>query len=221
MPRQTGGRRAAPSGGEAPAPAGIMDRLHAWWRARRARMELDTVIPLPSLWTPRLHLRPFLPGDAQGILGYAGDPKTAEFMVWKRHRGLTDSQAALDYFMASYARGDDMPVAIIRRADGRLLGCSGFQYPLRSAPWMAWILRSDAWGQGYAAEAVRALLTWGWRAYPKWRRVEAPIHPGNKASIVLAERLGFRKAAGELTFEMGNRRGRAAKAGIWALERPR
>lgn len=198
------------------------DRLRMWLKTgRRYRPSLvETMLPMPDLWTPRLHLRAFIPGDAPGIFGYSSDPETAKYMVWPRHKALADSEGTLEYFLGNYMRGDDVPIAIIRRSDGMLLGCSGFQYPLRRTPWVAWMLRSDAQGQGYGYEAMQALIAWGWLAYPKWIHLEAPIHPKNKASMALAKKLGFHEIPCDMKFKMTNLNGRMQKSTNWLLERP-
>ncbi|MFN2369802.1 MAG: GNAT family N-acetyltransferase, partial [Candidatus Krumholzibacteriia bacterium] len=51
-------------------------------------------------------------------------------------------------------------------------------------------LRADAWGQGYAAEAVGELLRFGFTELAL-HRVEADVDPRNEASVRLLERLGF------------------------------
>ena len=184
-------------------------------------MQVQTLLPVPDLWTPRLWIRAFQDGDQAGIFGYASDPETARYMVWPRHKSLADSEATLRYLLDGYLRRDDLPLAILRRSDGQLIGCTGFQYPLRRIPWMAWMLRPDAFGQGYGQEAAQAALKWGWRAFPKWTHVEAPIHPKNQASIALARKLGFVQVPSELRFKMTNLNGRMARATNWSVERPR
>lgn len=200
-----------------------LDRLRIYWLAGRRYSPylVDTLLPMPDIWTPRLHLRAFMPGDAEGIFGYSSDAATARYMVWPRHKTLADSEGTLEYFLGNYTRGDDIPIAIVRRSDGLLLGCSGFQYPLRRTPWVAWMLRSDAQGQGYGYEAMRALLAWGWRSYPKWIHLEAPIHPKNEASQALARKLGFHEIPCDMKFKMTNLNGRLQKSTNWLLERPR
>lgn len=186
----------------------------------QAPQTVDSPLPMPDLWTPRLRLRPFRDGDAPGIYSYASDAQTARYMVWGRHRSLADSEASLEYFKGSYRRGDDQPIAIVRRKDGQIIGCTGFQYPLRRSPWAAWILRSDSWGQGLASEAMSSLLAWGWKVHPRWIQVEAPIHPKNTGSIYLAKKLGFVEVPCDLKFKMTNLGGRMHKSTNWVLKRP-
>ena len=54
-----------------------------------------------------------------------------------------------------------------RRADGAVLGFCGLNVGPEGSPWageieIGWRLAHHAWGQGYAWEAARACLDWGW-----------------------------------------------------------
>jgi RimJ/RimL family protein N-acetyltransferase len=53
-----------------------------------------------------------------------------------------------------------------------------------------WLLRRDAWGHGYATEAARACVDWGFATLPV-PYVTAMIQPENTRSIQVAQRLGF------------------------------
>jgi RimJ/RimL family protein N-acetyltransferase len=54
-------------------------------------------------------------------------------------------------------------------------------------------LRRDAWGHGYATEATRACVDWGFAALPV-TYITAMIQPENTRSIQVAQRLGFEPA---------------------------
>ena len=81
--------------------------------------------------------------------------------------------------------------ALERKEDGASIGRAGLWNP---PGWpgleVGWKLARHAWGQGYATEAGRASIEW------TWENLDAPelisiIHPGNAASIRVAERLGM------------------------------
>jgi RimJ/RimL family protein N-acetyltransferase len=81
--------------------------------------------------------------------------------------------------------------AIESRESGRFLGRCGLVYSERSAEVdLGWTLRAEAWGHGYATEAARAVAEWGFGALDV-PYFTATIHPGNAASVHVAERLGF------------------------------
>src|SRR5262249_56907571 len=50
------------------------------------------------------------------------------------------------------------PYAIEARADGRLLGGTGFAFESPTVAMIGYVLARDAWGLGYATEALRAMV---------------------------------------------------------------
>jgi ribosomal-protein-alanine N-acetyltransferase len=175
--------------------------------------------PPPRILTDRLEIRPFRAGDAPGIHAYASEAETTRFMAWPRHRSLAESERVLTYFLACYGGTEDQPLAVIGRSDQRLVGSVGYQRLASTRPWVSWIFASAHWGRGFATEAVRALLQWGWEAWPGWERIEAPIHPGNARSAGLARRLGFMEVPSDLKFKMCNLSGEVETADLWSLSR--
>jgi ribosomal-protein-alanine N-acetyltransferase len=59
---------------------------------------------------------------------------------------------------------------------------------------VAYVLRADAWGHGYAREATRAMIAW-LRAHQRVGVVRATVDTRNRASIALLEALGFGRVA--------------------------
>jgi RimJ/RimL family protein N-acetyltransferase len=82
-------------------------------------------------------------------------------------------------------------MAVIERATGRFLGRSGLKYwPQFDETEVGWVLRSDAWGSGFATEAGRACVEWGFEQFDL-PYLTAMIRPDNARSIRVAERLGM------------------------------
>jgi RimJ/RimL family protein N-acetyltransferase len=80
--------------------------------------------------------------------------------------------------------------AVERRGSGVFVGMIGFAEP---EGWpgfeLAWALARRWWGHGYATEGARAALAYAFMALEK-DRVISLIHPENRASIRVAERIG-------------------------------
>jgi RimJ/RimL family protein N-acetyltransferase len=64
--------------------------------------------------------------------------------------------------------------------------------PLGDVPEAGWVFSSDAHGQGYATEALRAILGWG-EGHFAVTQTACIIHPENAASIRVAEKCGYRE----------------------------
>lgn len=158
---------------------------------------------IPILRTERLVLEPLAPSHSRGM-----------FALWSqelvcRHAGpahdvhgapiplpaasAADSDRILDFFVRRAARGEGFRWAVIDAEDGGFVGAVGFNHLLPRGE-LAWHLCPSHWGQGLAAEAARAALDW-FAAEGPGGPVQAFIDPANTASVKLAGRLGFEKAA--------------------------
>jgi RimJ/RimL family protein N-acetyltransferase len=83
-------------------------------------------------------------------------------------------------------------VAIERRSDGTFIGWCGltrWNHVFRSAS-LGYCFAESAWRQGFATEAARALLTWGFATF-NLHRVQAEADTRNAASAHVLEKLGF------------------------------
>ena len=80
--------------------------------------------------------------------------------------------------------------AIEERERGTLIGRAGIINPADwPGPEVGYVLGRDYWGHGYATEAARAAMDWGF-ATIGFDRLISLIDPANAASIAVAERLG-------------------------------
>jgi RimJ/RimL family protein N-acetyltransferase len=141
-----------------------------------------------SIETERLRLRPVVAGDVEELVRLHDDPLVAEYLG-VRDRGWYEWRVeASDEEWAQRGHGF---VVVLDAADGRFLGPTGLKYwPQFGETELGWVLRPEARGQGFATEATRALLDWGFEELDV-PYVTAMIRPGNVASVAVAERLGM------------------------------
>lgn len=145
------------------------------------------------LHTDRLVLRPMAMADTDALFAMRADP---EVQRYGSHAPWTERQTAIDYIARNekaMAEGAHAQFAIERRADGVVVGtCTLFHLDAQSRRAdCGYVLLRSEWGQGYATEAMTALLDWGFGKLAL-HRVEADIDPRNNASAKVLERLGFR-----------------------------
>ena len=147
--------------------------------------------------TDRLTLRPWREADIAPLHAMGQD---AEVM---RHIGppmsLADARAAHDRMVARQQADGLCFWAVERRADGAFLGFCGLQRGydfLEGETEIAWRLRRDTWGQGYAREAAEASLAWGW-AQHAMPRITAITVLANTRSWGLMEGLGMSRQPDE------------------------
>ena len=111
-----------------------------------------------TLETPRLVLRKPAISDAHAVFErYAGDPAVTRYMSWPTHKTVADTCAFLAWSDADW---DRWPAGsyLVHTREGKLLGGTGlsFRTPLFAAT--GYVFARDAWGQGFATEALRAMV---------------------------------------------------------------
>ena len=142
------------------------------------------------LETSRLLLRRPLASDAEAIFSrYAANPEVTRYLGWPRHRSIADTRLFLEFSDTEWQRWPAGPYVVLSRGDGSLVGGTGlgFETPRRANT--GYVLAKDAWGRGYAAEALRAMIDVA-RATGV-RRLYALCHPEHRASFHVLEKCGF------------------------------
>ena len=155
------------------------------WRAERAAAR-------PPLQTERLALRRFTAADLEPLLGVFGDPEVMRYVGAER-RPLRRSQvsALMSRSGADWSEHGFGLLAIVERDSGRLSGEAGLQH-LEAGPdiELGYTLARAAWGGGYATEAARAVLRWGFAGL-HLHRIVAVADPANAASLRVLDKLGM------------------------------
>jgi RimJ/RimL family protein N-acetyltransferase len=150
-------------------------------------------LEIPILETERLRLRSFRTSDIEDYAALNADPEVLRYLgsglePWDRGR----SWRHMAFLLGHWQLGGAGTWAVEEKAIGDFVGMVGFSAP---AGWpgfeLAWVLVRRFWGHGYATEAAAAALA---HAFTVWQRdhVISLIHPENRASIRVAERIGER-----------------------------
>ena len=107
--------------------------------------------------TERLILRRPLLSDAEGIYArYAGDAEVGRYLAWPRHRSPDMTRLFLQFSDSEWQRWPAGPYLIERKDSGELIGGTGYAFETAYRASTGYVLSKDAWGFGYAAEAVCA-----------------------------------------------------------------
>jgi RimJ/RimL family protein N-acetyltransferase len=144
--------------------------------------------------TARLVLRRPRAADAEDVFSrYSSDSEVTRFLGWPRHSSLGETLAFFKFSDAEWRRWPAGPYLIECRQSGRLLGGTGlaFETPFRAAT--GYVLARDAWGRGYATEALRAMVSVAGEV--GLRRLYALCHPDHPASSRVLEKCGFTREA--------------------------
>ncbi|MFW2341185.1 GNAT family N-acetyltransferase [Brevundimonas sp.] len=151
--------------------------------------------PLDRLVTDRLVLRPARLTDLDALHAVFTRPEAMTWWSSPPHETLDQTRAWLDSMIARQDSGLDY---LIER-NGQVIGKAGFW----KAPDIGYILHPDHWGQGFAREAVVAVLHRLF-AVTGHDKATADVDPDNAASIRLLESLGFHRTGfAERTWNVG------------------
>lgn len=132
---------------------------------------------------------------AAGLAEVNADPEVMRFVnagaPFTRVQSRVQSDRVADHWR-TYGFG---LWAVIEKATGAMLGFAGLAHPLWLPGWersveVGWRLHRAAWGRGYATEAGRAALDYGFGPL-QLGEIVALIHPDNDRSLAVASRLGL------------------------------
>lgn len=150
--------------------------------------------PFPTLETPRLLLRALRDDDLDDLYAYASDPEIDAYTPWERYASIEEAREDLDRYVAQYTRGEMGAWGIERRADGKLIGIGNYghwqRYDRRAE--LGYTIARHAWGQGFAPEAVRAIIDFGFERMDLVR-IEAVCMPENSASERVMQKVGMQR----------------------------
>jgi RimJ/RimL family protein N-acetyltransferase len=138
---------------------------------------------MTELRTDRLILRRARAEDLEAMHAVLSDEQAMRYWSHGPHQDLAQTKAWLDSMIeAPPAESDDFVITL----DGEVIGKLGTW----RIPDIGFIIRSDHWGRGYAAEAMRAFLKHIFER-PGVDRLTADVDPRNAGSLRLLKDHGF------------------------------
>ena len=152
---------------------------------------------IPTLDTPRLHLRAHTAADLPALAAIWADPVVVRY-IGNTPSTLEQSWARLLRYAGHWALLGFGFWAIEERASGRFageIGLADFKRDITPAiedRETGWVLAPWAHGHGYATEALRAVLAWADATFPD-AATACVIEPDNVASRRVAEKCGYRE----------------------------
>jgi RimJ/RimL family protein N-acetyltransferase len=169
----------------------------------------------PVVETERLILRGWREEDLDGYAELVADPEVTRFIGGVQTRN--DAWRTMAGIIGHWSlRGYGFWV-VERKSDRAFLGRIGLWQP-EGWPGMevGWTLARAHWGQGYATEAAKASLDYGFKNYPVAKLVST-IHADNRASQKVAERVGETKG-GPFALQLF---GTVTLVDVWEITRER
>jgi RimJ/RimL family protein N-acetyltransferase len=147
------------------------------------------------LTTHRLVLREFREQDFAAMLAYQSDARYLVYYPWTERRP-EDVHQLLQLFLA-YQQAQPrtkFQLAVTLKADQQLIGSCGLRLDTADAHQgdLGYELSPQHWGRGYATEAARAMLEFGFGEL-KLHRIWSWCIAANLPSARVLERLGMRQ----------------------------
>ena len=145
---------------------------------------------IPEILTERLHLRMWNEAtdfdpyaricSDEEVMRYLGGKPFSRLEAW-RHMAMMIGH----WHLRGFGHW-----AVERRSDGAFIGRMGFLHPDGWPDFeVGWTLARSEWGNGYASEGARAMLTHAFEVMNR-DKVISLIHPGNQGSINVATKMG-------------------------------
>jgi ribosomal-protein-alanine N-acetyltransferase len=147
----------------------------------------------PTLITERLRLRRWCRSDREPFAALNADPMVMEYLPGRLSRAASDRLVAR--IEAGFDRHGYGLWALELRSTGEFLGFTGLEVPSFEAHFtptveVGWRLARSAWGHGYATEAGRASLAFGFEEVGLEEIVSTTSAPNTRSQAVM-KRIGM------------------------------
>lgn len=149
----------------------------------------------PTLETSRLRLRPLTLADYDALVTCWASPETVRYIGSGQPQDSEMSWGRLLRYIGHWQLLGYGYWAVCEKESGLLIGTMGIQNqkrnltPVLEYPEAGWTLSPTATGQGFATEALTAILAWADSTFAE--PLCCIIDDDNQPSIRLAERMGF------------------------------
>lgn len=146
---------------------------------------------MPEIETERLILRPYRRDDIDDLVQLLADYDVSRYLAQVPYPYTrADAEAWIDRVRDRIMDGRNAVFAVGLRTGARLIGALGL-HPTEAGAELGYWLGKAYWDQGYASEAVRAVVDFGFTHTPT-PLIHAAAHLENRASSRVLEKAGFR-----------------------------
>lgn len=152
----------------------------------------------PEIETDRLVLTELQPNDETAIFDLFSNESVIEYYDLEAFTTIEQAHDLISMFRSRHQASAGIRWAIRLKSSGNIVGTCGFNSwssKMQNAV-IGYDLMPVFWGNGYASEAVRAIIQaafTGKLPCGPLNRIQADTVPGNHASEALLRRLGFKE----------------------------
>lgn len=146
---------------------------------------------LPEIETNRLLLREINEKDMYDMFEYAHLPYVGPVAGWEPHSSVAYTKDVIDVYRKKPHYGQLSVFAIVLKDTGKMIGtCELHSYIKEFKAELGYTVSPFYWGYGYAVEAARAMLYWGFDVL-NLKRIECCSFTNNIQSKRVCEKLGL------------------------------
>lgn len=139
--------------------------------------------------TERLFLRNMEPDDYEAMFKWCGDPKVNTYMLYPLYEKAEECKTYIESLDPDNPDVCDLGIGL--KETGELIGMGGFAYHSDTDAWeVGYNLRYDMWGNGYAPEAMKAVLEYI-QSKREVKAITGTFAIENKKSGRVMEKLGM------------------------------
>lgn len=144
----------------------------------------------PEIETDNLILREIMPEDRDAVFAIFSDDEVTRYYDLATMRKRKEADELIDFFDERFASESMIRWGITRKGEDLVIGTCGYVLLHRHRGEIGYDLRRNEWGKGVMAEALDAIIDFGFSAMDL-QRVEALVMVENVASAKLLRKLDF------------------------------
>lgn len=149
---------------------------------------------LPTISASRVRLRWLTPGDVPALFEIFGDPLVCRYWSRPPLPSVAEAVELHNEIVRCFTERSLFQWGVADITDDRVIGTCTLASlsPQHRRAEVGFALARRAWGRGYMAEALPALIRFAFESLDL-HRLEADVDPRNQPSIRLLESAGFRR----------------------------
>ena len=146
---------------------------------------------IPTLQTPHLFLRPWRQEDVEAWFNILQEEDILHYYPDRKPPPREKAEAYIIHHLGHWQIRGYGHWAVVNRGEGQVVGWSGLEYLHElDETEVAYLLSKRVWGRGYATEAARACVKFGF-ASTGLKKIIGLVHPENLGSVRVLEKCGL------------------------------
>lgn len=148
----------------------------------------------PTIETERLILREFITEDVTAVYSIFSSERAMKYYGMDPFKNVTQAEKLIEAFASNFQNKRGMRWGIERKDEAGLIGTIGFNLwsSVHRRAEIGYDLHPDFWGNGYASEALKEIVAYGFKDM-QLTRIGAVVYIENEASNQLLLKHGFEK----------------------------